>query len=99
MGQDEYIAMIGWTITPPAPPGVVGPSTAQRREHVPAQDPSAEVIGSAYREILIRSDRTAIVPQHLLKGARGKKPLVQRSCAYAQGVLKVLVRTCPESIE
>src|ERR1700719_4914452 len=44
MSQDESWNVIGWVVSPPSFPVRVGPGTPNRSEHVPSENPSANVL-------------------------------------------------------
>ena len=91
--QDKSRHVIGWIVSPPSFPAVVGPGSTNRAEHVPAHDPRSDIPKSARRELVVDTSRTALLPKHLPERARGERPLMQRNAAYAERVVAILMGT------
>src|SRR5438876_11828282 len=92
MRQDKNRHVIGWVVSPPSFPALVGPSSTNRAEHVPAQDPRPDIPKSARRELVVDAGRPALLPKHLPERARGEGPLMQRNAAHAERVVAILTR-------
>src|SRR5438045_2442776 len=88
--QHERRNMIGRFVTPPSFPGVVGPWTAHRPEHVPAENPRAHVLHPSLRPLIIHTSRAAFLPLHLLPCACGKEPLKQLRATNAKRIVQTL---------
>ena len=99
VGEDEDGSVVRRVVAPPALPGVVGPRPAHRSKHVAADDPRADVLEAARREIIVNPRRAAIIANHLLKGTCGKCPFVQRDPADAQWIVEILVGAGTVAIE
>jgi hypothetical protein len=78
---------------------VVGPRPADRSKYVAADDPRADVVEAARREIIVNPRRAAIIANDLLKGTCGKCPFVQRDPADAQWIVEILVGAGTVAIE
>jgi hypothetical protein len=99
VGEDEDGSVVRRVVAPPALPAVVGPRPADRSKHVAADDPRADVVEAARREIIVNPRRAAIIAKHLLKGTCGKCPFVQRDPADAQWIVEILVGTGTVAID
>src|SRR5689334_8045843 len=53
MSQDESWNVIGWVVPPPASPVHVGPGAANRSEHVPSENPGANILEAPRGEVVI----------------------------------------------
>src|SRR5688572_33488924 len=99
VGQDEDRHMVRWIGSPPALPLVVRPGSAHRPEHVAAQDPGAEILERACREIVVDAGRPTVSPQDVpLEGTGWKEPLVQLFAAAAQRLVLPLVGAGAEAV-
>src|SRR6185295_151150 len=99
VGEDEYVAVVGRVVAPPALPVVIRPRTPYRPEHVAAQDIGSDVIESACREVIVHAGRAALPSKHLPKCARGDKPLVHLFTADTERVGAVLAGTGAVAVE
>src|SRR5690349_10571168 len=99
MREHEDRDMIGRIGAPPAFPVVVCPRSPYRPEHIAAENPSAQIAHSAAGEFLIDIRRASILSEHLLEGARWKKPGMQFFPADAERILQVLTGTRPIAVE
>jgi hypothetical protein len=100
MCQDESRHVIGRVVAPPAFPERIGPRTSTRSEHIPAENPGANILETARSEIIV-DPRCATfgAKQGPLERACWNQPLVQTCAAHAKGIRDVLVRTSAESIK
>lgn len=103
MCEDEDLGVVGRVLTPPAFPLVIGPGTAGGAEHIPAHNPRANAVETAFRKIVVDAGgavgRGGVVGHHFPESARGAEPIVQVFAADAEGVLEALVWPGAESIE
>src|ERR1700758_5677496 len=53
MCQHEYRAVIRLILPPPAVPGIIGPGTTNRAEHVASHDPRAHALAKPRRDIVV----------------------------------------------
>jgi hypothetical protein len=95
IGEHEDRRVVRRVVAPPPLPGVVGPGSADRSEHVAAEDPRSDVCETARHEVVVDPAHTAIFALHLLKGARGDYPIVQSETADTERVVEVLLGTAP----
>src|SRR5262249_29161032 len=91
VSQHEHRRVVRGIVPPPAAPALVGPRSANRAEHVAAEDPRADVRESLRGEVVVDARRAAALAVRLLKGSRRNEPLVQRFAADAEWVLESLV--------
>ena len=92
MRQDEDGHMVGWVVAPPALPVRVGPGTTNRSEHVPPENPRADVLESPCGVVIVDTGRTIAGAMDTLEGARRNKPLVQVCPAHAERIVDVRIR-------
>src|SRR6185437_5535387 len=97
--QHEGRRVIGRIRTPPAPPALVRPRTADRSEHIAAKDERAEPVHRTVCISFIDAVRTAALTSHRPEGARVEEPLVQFQPTLAERIFKTLLRPCSETIE
>ena len=100
MSQDEDRDVVLRVVAPPTFPLEVGPRAANRAEHVPSENPRANVRESSRREGLIDSGCATIRPKEgPLERARREGPLMQICPAHAEGILKILTRAGSVSVK
>ena len=92
MSQDEDRHVIGWVVAPPAFPVQIGPRTANRSEHVPPENPCADILESPCGEVIVHPGRAIARAVDPLERSRRNEPLVQVFAAHAEGVGSVLIR-------
>src|SRR5258705_1831831 len=97
--QHEGRRMIGRVVAPPALPAPVRPGTADRPEHIAAEDEGAEPIHRTVCIGLINTVRAAVLTDHGPEHARAEYPLVQLPPTLAEGIFKTLLRPRSESVE
>src|SRR5690606_7988351 len=91
MRQHENRHVVRRIVAPPAFPGIVRPGTAHGAEHVPAQDPGADVLHAARGELVVDAGRPARFAENVLpERTGGIKPFMQPRTADAQRVLQAL---------
>src|SRR5919106_5503276 len=100
MGQDEDGNVIGRVVPPPPLPFIVWPRPTDRSEHVPSEDPGADILEAPRGEVLVDAGR-ALVATHdvALECPRREEPLVELLPANAERIVDVLIRTCSVSVE
>src|SRR6266849_6727919 len=96
--EDKRRYVIRRLLPPPSFPRVIWPRTAHRSEHVPPENPRAQVLHAPPRPLIIRTSRAPFLPLHLLPGTRGEKPLEQLRAANSERILEALARTSGETI-
>lgn len=99
MGEHEDRSVVGRVVAPPTFPGIVGPGTADRAEHVATQNPRSDFVEATSGEVVVGACRAAILSKHLLKRAGGEGPFVQGHAANAKRVVEVLARTSAKAVE
>jgi hypothetical protein len=99
VGQHEYRHVIHRVLAPPTPPALVWPWTTNRPEHIPAEDPCADVLETSSGKLIVDARFPAIATkQLLLKGSSGERPTMKRSAANAQWIVNVLVWASAETV-
>src|SRR5258705_1819132 len=63
MGQDEDWKVIGWIVPPPAFPVHVRPGTTNGSEHIPAKDPSPNILEATGGEVVVNPGRAALLAE------------------------------------
>src|SRR5690242_711859 len=90
--QHEGRRDIGRIVAPPALPALIRPRTADRPEHIAAEDESAEPVHRTVCVGLINAVRAATLTGHCPEGARPKEPPVQLPPALAERIFEALLR-------
>ena len=97
VGQHEHRDVIDRILAPPAPPAFIWPRSANRPEHVPAENPSPDVLKASSGEVLINARCSAIVTEQvLLKRSCGEGPAMKRGAAHAEWVVDVWSGPAPK---
>src|SRR5262245_43480834 len=99
MRQYEGGCVVGRIVSPPALPAVVRPGTADRPEHIAAEDEGAEPVHRPVCIGLINVVRAAALTGHCPEGARAEEPLVQLQPTLAERSFKTLLGSCAETVE
>src|SRR5437667_9682441 len=99
MRQHKYGAVLRRVLSPPAAPGVVGPGTTNRAEHVAPHNPGANALPKTRRDIVIDAGGAAGLTIDALERAGLDKPFVQRFTTDAEGLLASLVRASAVAVE
>jgi len=89
--KHEDRSVIRRVVTPPTLPRVVGPWTANRPEHVPAQNPGPDIREPAGRKIIIDARGAAVVSNQPLKRLSRYEPLVQAPALHTEWICQVLI--------
>src|ERR1700686_5505530 len=97
--QHEGRRVIGRIVAPPALPTLVRPRTADRPEHIAAEDERAEPVHRTICVGLIDAVRALVLTDHCLEHARTEQPPVQFQPAFAERIFKTLLRPCSETVE
>src|SRR5580700_10135961 len=97
--QHEGRRVIGRIVAPPALPALVRPRTADRPEHIAAEDERTEPVHRTIRVGLIDTVRAPVLADHCLEHARTEQPPVQFHPAFAERIFKTLFRPCSETVE
>src|SRR6185437_7764890 len=97
--QHEGRRVIGWIVAPPALPALVWPGTADRTEHIAAEDERAEPVHRTMCVGLIDAVRAAVLTDHRPEHTRTEHPLVQLPPALAERIFKTLLRPGSETVE
>lgn len=99
VGEHKNRSVVRRIVAPPSLPNVVWPGSADRPEHVPANDPRADIVEASSDKVIVNSGSAAILAKHLSKGARAEDPFVQRHAADAQWIDEILVGAGTVAIE
>ena len=100
VGQHEHWDVIDRILAPPTPPALIWPRSANRTEHVSAENPSPNVLKAPSGKVIINARSSAIAAEQvLLKRSCGEGPAMKRSTAHAERVVDVLVWACAETVE
>src|ERR1700674_5508434 len=86
--QHEGRRVIGWIVAPPALPARVRPGTADRPEHIAAEDERAEPVHRTICIGVIDALRAAVLTGHGPEHARTDYPPVQLHPALAEWIFK-----------
>jgi hypothetical protein len=86
-------------VAPPPLPTVVVPRSANRPEHVPADNPGSNIDETTCRKIVIDARRAAVASNHLVKCSSGEEPLVYGLAADSERVGEVLIGASTVAIE
>ena len=100
VGQHEHWNVIDGIFAPPTPPALIWPRSANRSEHVPAENPSPDVLKASSGKIIIKARSSAMATEQvLLKRSCREGPTMKRGAAHAEWVVDVLVRASAEAVE
>ena len=99
VSQDEYRHVVGWIVAPPALPVRIAPGPANGSEHVPSENPCADVLDSTCGEVIVQAGRAIARAVHALERSRRKEPSGQVFAAHAEGVVSVLIRPGSEAVK
>src|SRR5688572_11233402 len=92
MRQLEHGAMIRRVLSPPATPGLIGPRTANRPEHVSSHYPGADALPESRGEIVVDARGATVLSAHALECAGRDVPIVQLLTADSERILARLAR-------
>src|ERR1700742_3935378 len=98
MRQHKDRHVIRRRVSPPSLPRFISPRPAHRSEHVPAQNPRAEILKTSCRKLLIDSGAPAFPTMHRAKRLRLERPSMHGHRADAQRVVDTLIYTRAKSI-
>jgi hypothetical protein len=73
--------------------------TANRPEHIAADDPGADIFEAARHEVVIDPGCASIASVHPLKSSGLESPLVEDEAAGAEGISKVLMGAGAVAVE
>ena len=99
IGKHESRCVVRRVVAPPALPAFVRPGTADRTEHVAAEDEGTKAVHRTVGVGMIDALRAAVLTDHLPEHARAEKPVVQLVPTLAQRIFEALLRTCSEAIK
>jgi hypothetical protein len=99
MREHKHGRMVRRIVAPPPFPGIVFPRTPNRPEHIPAQDPGADILERQSGKIVVDARSPAALTVHLLKYLGVKKPVVELSPADSERILQVLPGPSPKPID
>src|SRR6185437_77629 len=97
--QYENRNTIRWRVAPPAFPGIIRPGTANRSEHVAAENPGPDVLEATNSEIVIDSLLTAGATVPLCEGLGVEKPFEDFASANSERVFEILVWAGAETVQ
>jgi hypothetical protein len=100
VGQHEHWGVIDRILAPPTPPAVICPGSANRPEHVPAENPSSDIPKASSGKVIIDTCFSTIVAEQvLLERSGGEGPAMKRSAAHAEWVIHILPWASAETVE
>src|SRR5204863_4796233 len=99
MRQHKYRAVIRRVLPPPAAPGVIGPGTTNRAEHVSSHDPRTDAVPKTRCDIVIGAGGAAGLTMDALERAGREQPFVQSFTTDAEGILASLERAGAVAVE
>src|SRR6267378_3772962 len=76
VGEDEHRGVVGRVFAPPSFPIIVWPRAPDGSEHIPSQNPGADIVEAACQELVVNSGGPSILAKHFLKGTGGEGPMV-----------------------
>src|SRR5688572_16323388 len=92
--ENEHGRVIGWILTPPAAPGLVGPRAPDRAEHIAPQWPRPDPYHAPSREVFVDAGVPTVAALHALERASADQPVMQAFAADAERILQRLIRAC-----
>lgn len=99
MSEHENRLMIHRVITPPTPPTLIKPGTADWSEHIPAHNPGTYIVETPRGKVVIDPGLSTLVAEQLrLKRARSDRPSMKGSSANSQRVFQILIRASAKTI-
>ena len=100
VGQHEHRDVINRILAPPTPPALIWPGSANRSEHVPAENPGPDILKASSGKFIINPRFSSIVTEQvLLKRSSEDSPAMKGSATNAEWVVDVLVRSSAETID
>src|SRR5579863_6966092 len=97
--KNEDGSVIRRVAAPPTLPRVVRPWSANRPEHVPAENPGSDIHEPAGCEIIINARRATLISNHPLKRPRRYEPLVQGPASHTERICQVLIGASAVAIQ
>jgi hypothetical protein len=98
--QNKDGDVVHGVVAPPPPPTLIWPGSANRPEHVPAKNPSPDVLKTSSGKVFINAGCSAITTEQvLLKRSCGHGPAMKRGAAHAEWIVDVLVWAGTETVE
>src|SRR5688572_24565642 len=76
MSEYECWTVIGWVLTPPPFPVIIGPRPATQCEHISPENPRADIGKASHRKIVVYSFVSPFLSVHLAKGGSLDHPVV-----------------------
>jgi hypothetical protein len=98
-GEHEHVVAERRVLAPPAPPGLAGPGSPDRAEHVPAHDRGADAGRAGAEQIVVDAGLPAVSPLQFVKGPGLEDPLVELEASFAERILRALPRASSEPVE
>src|SRR6185437_2906947 len=95
LSEDEDRGVVGRVLSPPASPALIRPRSPDRAKHVPAEDPGADILEAARREVVVDARFASFLAEHLSRRARGKKPPMQGKAALSHGSFRLCLGPAP----
>jgi len=92
MRQHEHRHVIRGFVAPPAFPAFIRPGTADRAEHIAAENPRPDSDESFRRHLVVDIRIAAFEPVHALPRSCVEEPVEQRGPADAERILQILMR-------
>ena len=98
VGENESRCMIRRVVSPPALPLVVGPLSANRAEHVAAENEGAEPKHGPGGEIVVDTFRPAFLSEHPVEVPATDMSLEHLGPTLAERIFETLLRSCAEAV-
>jgi len=99
VGEHENRSMVRRIVSPPSFPRIVWPGATDWSKHVSADDPGADIGEAACGKVVVDTRGAALFAMHLLEGAGGEDPFVQRQAADANWVGEILMGAGTVAVE
>jgi hypothetical protein len=96
--EHKYVVVIGRVGAPPTLPVFVRPRAAHGAEHVPAENPCADIVETSGGKIVVQPGGSGLGAEHLMEGIRLEHPLVERKAANAKWVFEALLHSGAETV-
>jgi hypothetical protein len=96
--EHKYFVVIGRVGAPPTLPVFVRPGSAYGAEHVPAENPCADIVETSGGKIVVQPGGSGLGAEHLMEGIRLEHPLVERKAANAKWVFEALLHSGAETV-
>ncbi|KTT77599.1 hypothetical protein SA6_12160, partial [Staphylococcus epidermidis] len=99
MGQHIGRRVIRRIGAPPAFPGLVRPRPADWAEHIPPEDPGADIFHRLARDLVIEPGAAAVLAEGLAECPGLEEPAGQHHAAFAEWIFEALTRCRAKSVD